>query len=498
MKNIKYIVLVLCCCLTFSNINAQLATNALRYAQIQLGGGTARTMGVGGGLGALGADFSVLSTNPAGLASFRSSEFTISPAYFTTTTSSTLVGTGNIASSTDATKFHLNNWGFVFAYRPKNGKGDWKTFNLGFGVNRFGNNDQEFSYSGDSKGSIVQSFTELAQNKTIAQLNPFGTSLALETGAIYNPKNETTVYTNDFQGANADNNVRKSQIVVNTGKMQEFVVSLAGNYKEKVQIGATIAFPKSEATTQSIYSESDFIGKNPAFNSLSFRDSLSAVTSNFRSLTAKLGAIYKVSNKLRIGLALHSPTTWTVEEAYINSLTYEYTENGKNYKTPSTSPDGSYNYKVVSPARVIGSIGYVAGKSGFLSADIEYIDYTKTQFKFADIDSKSYENQLNAEIKSTFKPAVNVRLGGELAFGVLRLRGGLGLYSAALLNDKTVSKVYSGGIGFREDNFFVDFAAQVGKSRTGYAPYSVVNAPVQQVNNDVSNIQYVMTFGFKF
>ena len=34
-------------------------------------GGTARFMGAGGAMGALGADFGTLSTNPAGLAMFR-------------------------------------------------------------------------------------------------------------------------------------------------------------------------------------------------------------------------------------------------------------------------------------------------------------------------------------------------------------------------------------------------------------------------------------------
>ncbi|MCK4360276.1 MAG: hypothetical protein KAV70_00910, partial [Bacteroidales bacterium] len=45
---------------------SQNSVDALRYSKITFGG-TARYMGMCGAFGALGADFSVLSTNPAGI-----------------------------------------------------------------------------------------------------------------------------------------------------------------------------------------------------------------------------------------------------------------------------------------------------------------------------------------------------------------------------------------------------------------------------------------------
>jgi hypothetical protein len=496
MKNIIAALLLI---FVSSATRAQLATDALRYAQLQLGSGSARTMGVGGSIGALGADFATLSTNPAGLASFRRSEFSLSPGFFTNTTTSTMVSKENIGVVTDATKLTLNSWGFVFTHRPNNGNSNWKTFNLGFGKNRLANLDEEFSFEGRTKGSFAESMLDAAQGLSPNQLNSFSTRLAYETGAIYNPSSANTKdYTNDFQDDAAENLVKKSQYVLNEGKITEFVLSLAGNYKEKVQIGGSVAFPRAVFNSTKVYKEADAERENPFFNSLSFKDSLAVSTPAGKSITAKLGVIYKVSQALRVGVALHSPTSWNIQEAYKNSMTYGYTENKKDNIASAESPDGSYNYKIVTPARVIGSLAYLVGQKGFLSAEVEYIDYTQLRFKFSDIDDKTYETTLNNNIINQFKPAINARMGAEAVVGVLRLRGGVGLYSSPLQQQYTIATVYTGGLGFREDNFYVDLAGQFGSNKVGYTPYSTSSGTPQKTNNTNKTAHYVITVGVKF
>ena len=71
------------------SLPAQNSFDALRYSTFQVGG-TARSIGAGGALGALGADFSVLSTNPAGLGWYRKGEFVLSPTFYNARTTSTL------------------------------------------------------------------------------------------------------------------------------------------------------------------------------------------------------------------------------------------------------------------------------------------------------------------------------------------------------------------------------------------------------------------------
>ncbi len=65
-----------------SLIFAQNEVDALRYSFIRHGG-TARYTAMSGAFGALGSDFSSLSTNPAGIATFKGSvKMMMSPSFF--------------------------------------------------------------------------------------------------------------------------------------------------------------------------------------------------------------------------------------------------------------------------------------------------------------------------------------------------------------------------------------------------------------------------------
>ena len=103
---------------------SQNATDALRYSRLQIGG-TARYMSMGGAFGALGADFTNLSTNPGGLGLYRSSEFVFTPSVHVGASNSTYNG---FSGSDSKTNFALGNVGYVFT-RPLTGKNssgfDW-------------------------------------------------------------------------------------------------------------------------------------------------------------------------------------------------------------------------------------------------------------------------------------------------------------------------------------------------------------------------------------
>jgi hypothetical protein len=92
MKKLILLTGILCAAGT---INAQTHADALRYSQHYLSGTTARSVGMGGAFGALGGDFSTLSTNPAGIAVYRGSELTFSPEIYVSGTDSRYFGNEN-------------------------------------------------------------------------------------------------------------------------------------------------------------------------------------------------------------------------------------------------------------------------------------------------------------------------------------------------------------------------------------------------------------------
>ncbi|MDD2323034.1 MAG: hypothetical protein PHT77_09410, partial [Bacteroidales bacterium] len=67
---------------SISFLVAQTAEDALRYSRITFGG-TARSMAMAGAFGALGADFSTLSTNPAGIGVYNKSIVSFTPSVYT-------------------------------------------------------------------------------------------------------------------------------------------------------------------------------------------------------------------------------------------------------------------------------------------------------------------------------------------------------------------------------------------------------------------------------
>jgi hypothetical protein len=222
---------ILNCIVAFSFIaltgNAQTPADALRLSIAQPYGGTARTMGVSGAMGALGADYSAIGINPAGLASFRTSEFIITAGYTSVSTDAVLYNKekpNNVVNDGNA-KFYLNNCAFVRARRPEGG--NWTTQNWSIGFSRLKTFDASFYFKGESKGSLVNRMQEKANTKQ-TKLNEFEEQLALETGAIYTKKNDPSYFASDFDGYPLEL-ITKSQQGLSSGRVGQVDFSYAAN-----------------------------------------------------------------------------------------------------------------------------------------------------------------------------------------------------------------------------------------------------------------------------
>ena len=138
----KTYILAVCLFLGTAPLFAQFSSDVLRYSYLQPGG-TARFMGAGGAFTALGAEFSTLSQNPAGLAFYRSSELALTPALYFAKTDATLPN-DNVSNTDSRSNFGFDNFGLVFNTTPSGPK--WKTFNVGIGLNRMNSFQQSVFY----------------------------------------------------------------------------------------------------------------------------------------------------------------------------------------------------------------------------------------------------------------------------------------------------------------------------------------------------------------
>ncbi len=470
----------------------QTATDALRYSMLDLGG-SARTLGVSGSLEALGADFGAMTLNPAGLAAFRRSEFTFSPALFFSTTTSQLSGADNAVYERQRTHFGFEQAGFVFASRPYASR--WKTVNFGIGVVRRGNYRQRFYYEGRSEGSYTDRFVELADGLTPDQLDGFEAGLAYEVGAIFNPDpNDETTYINDIPAGTL---VPKRQQVTTGGGMSEMFFSFAGNYDEKLLIGATVGVPFIFYTETKLYEEEDVNDEIPTFDRFEFEERL---TTRGTGVNLRLGLIYRASQAARFGFAFQTPTLFALEDSYKTRMAYAFTLGGPN-SFEGESPDGLFEYRLRTPMRASLSAGYLFDKTGFVSAAVEWVDYATATFEFnrtSNPDDLQYEAQLNDQVSEQYTSAVNFRAGAEWAADIFRLRGGINLATSPYVDDDSFTLGYSLGAGIRERGVFVDLAWRATAFSEGYRPYQTAVAPRSLVQNDVRNQEFILTFGFKF
>ncbi|MCC6462814.1 MAG: outer membrane protein transport protein [Saprospiraceae bacterium] len=465
--------------------------DVLRYSYLNPSG-TARFLGAGGSFGALGADFSTLSQNPAGLALFRTDELMFSPSIRFTNTDATLAGSNPTLNETKS-NFHFGNLGIVFNTNP--GKSRWKTFNVGLGYNQLNNFNRGVYYSGTASGTVLNDWFAEAQSTlatgTEDDLDPFHSRMAYDANAIYYQDGALSY---DFLG-NENVNIERSQLAVLSGAMNEMVLSFAGNYDEKLMVGTTIGVPFVKYRQNTSYDETDPDNLVNYFDELNYNEYLQT---DGIGVNLKLGVIYKVSQAFRLGASFHTPTWLSLTDKFDNSFSYTYTDNNGRSTTDASSPQGTFDYKLATPWRAAVSAAMLIKKYGFLSADVEWVDYSANSFNLtsdiASNDNQNFERQLNTAIQKDYGSAVNIRVGGEAVLDNFRLRAGVNLLGKPDADESGFNMGYSLGAGVRGESFYLDLGYRLSSGEGVIAAYR--DGPEAKTKSIAHNL--LMTVGFKF
>lgn len=477
-------------CLFVFNLSAQTIQDALRYSRLQ-SGGTARSISTGGALSAFGGDFGTLSINPAGIATYRRSEFILTPSLNFSKTNSTFAE----ANFTDnRTSINLSNASIVFS--KTDNSSDWKAINFGFGMNRLSNNNQEFYYEGVTQGTIAERWQAFANGTLPNDLYEFEEGLAYDTGILFQLGNTPDdEYLIDPDGTAF---IKKEQTVIRKGSVNDLSLTLGGNYRHKLYVGVAVGMPIVKFEEQKSYTETDEFGISPEFNNMTFDEFFSTTGVGFN---AKLGVIYRVNQNFRLGGAIHTPTFFGLSDQYYTSINSSLTLAGSPQAFEAESSVSNFSYNLISPWRAVGSAGFMFGKYGFISADVEFINYGSSQFNFE--TDPTFEQDLNKELAESFNSAVNLRVGGEARYGVFAVRAGAGYLMSPYQDFYTGADEgmlnLSMGIGLREKNVFLDLGVARNMYSETYLPYTVPNGTNNpEVANAVVKTQFVGSIGFRF
>jgi hypothetical protein len=494
-------------------------------------GGTARFQGFGGAGTSLGADLSMGYLNPAGLGAYRKSEFSATMGIGSINTRGTYFGDEN---SDNRMYLYFPNFGIAFSSAKDDiEKGDFRGGTFAITYNKINDFQNQVFYSGyNERSNITQSFTNLLQNSGQSDLDldyaltelPSLEALIFQSLLVeydftnvdnfnrelgfYNPNDSIIQDDGSYIYNPSSKRSYQEQTISTRGAQNQFDFAYGGNFSDKYYIGASLGIVSlRHLYNRDYYEKLDYA---TAVEQVYFGETVKTTGTGFNF---KIGFIARPIEALRIGISVQTPT------AYFLSQDYQYSLRGifnPSYVVPGTGTGGAtgsgyypedeenstipltYKYRVTTPAIVRGGVSWFFGKSGFLTADIEYVPYQ--MLKLGEANNRTAYRYENRVIKNEYSGSINYKFGTEIRQGIYRYRAGFAHYSNPLNKLDNINRsrnVFTIGFGLKWEMIYLDMAIVHSRFSAINSPYSMpVASPVADLAN--RNTGVVFTFGSNF
>lgn len=503
-----------------ASLSAQSEIDALRFSRGEPFG-TARFMSMGGAFGALGGDMTAIAVNPAGIAVYRTSEVS-GTLHFMNESS---VSKNHLS---DRNRFELDQIGFVGYFPMRNEI--MPLVNFGFSVNRHKSFNKTIYTTGSPANSLMDYMALRSEGINPDNLkmgenlpDPFETEPWLSVlgfnSYLINPIENTNSYRPlDIKGASIDNKIHTRE----SGHVDSYDFTLGTTLNNVLNLGIALSVKDLSYNLTSDYEE--------LFNLSDGRFTLSNwLNTSGAGFSAKLGAIYRPLQALRIGVTYHTPTWFAINETYEAMLD----DDMKSFvDDPNYKPDKTYSarfpnkYEFKTPGKFVGSIAAVLGNRFIASMDYELSDYRRMQLMVpsGSGDNKSWYYEDNQIIRQDFTVTSTIHAGMEYRF-TPRFSGRLGYIWMENPYDDDVTKFgdmvvsgsntifriegdthyLTGGFGYRFNrSFFMDLAVVYRTQTDQLFPFpnyyknseKIVNASGFTLDNN--SIRAMLTLGYKF
>ena len=503
--------------------------------------GTARYVGMGGAMEALGADISTIGTNPAGLGLFRHSNLSVSGGLLMQSngkefangnkTNASFDQIGGVYSTRTGAKSFLN-----FGFNYHKGKNFDYILNAANSLNGSSQNKQSFikGLLGDEGrgGFFIDRDPKTNANVGYSDLNKKSNAYTfsqidyLYWNTLIATNNPTKPY--DYDGGN-DYTFNRAH----NGYIGNYDFSVSGNLNDRVYLGVTFGIKDVHYNAYSEYSENLVSGARA-----SVADNRSITGSGF-DVTAGVIVRPIESSPFRIGAYVKTPTWYDLTTSNTTSL-IDY----RNYGAANNSKyvNNSYDFKIWTPWKFGFSLGHTIGSSLALGATYEYEDYSRINTRINDggyidywtgsyYDSSIADTQMNNHTREVLKAVSTLKLGVEYKPTTnLALRAGYNYVSPMYVSDgqkdpglSSLGTSYASatdytnwkatnrftlGVGYQNDKFNIDLAYQYSSQSGDFYPFSNVKnininsttynniATGTKVKNDKS--QLLLTLGYRF
>ncbi|SNS97023.1 Outer membrane protein transport protein (OMPP1/FadL/TodX) [Ekhidna lutea] len=501
--------------------NAQYFEDAYRFSNTNYSlGSTARMQAVGGAQIALGGDISSAVSNPAGLGFFNKSVFVFSPSldFISADTDYSIIRPDEVinAPGSDLTfrnNFNFSNIGTVINF----GKGrftddKFKGGSLAISLSRNNTYHLSRTYEGENGfNSIVDNILQGAGSKSLNELSELEYA-AFDQFIINQYEDDQGI----FYTSNVGGFPIQRETIKERGSHYQLNMAWGGNYDDRLYFGGGMGVQILNYKQNRSYEEFDFLQDGSDMDSLNAIFIDDEIRTRGAGVNFNAGAIYRPASFLTVGVSYTSPSFLSLdEESFIDleadwdpgsTFTEEVDGETTTYDLANIDPYRSNlfvnTYRLRTPSKVGLGASMFIGKSGFLSGDLEFVNYGNAKLNSDDFST----SQDNDDIKSAYESVVNIRVGGEYRFDSFRLRAGYAYFPDPFkdtnLQDRTNITF---GFGYRTFDYFLDFAVVSSISQQQAVPYFLDPETVPEdfagqpvATSDIQNTTVTVTFGFNF
>ncbi len=484
--------------------------------------GTARYVGMGGAMEALGADLSTIGSNPAGIGLFRSSQVALSGGFVSQKDATTSPAFGSLSLDIygNKTNASFDQIGLVYAMPT----GERSFLNMAFNYHKSRNFDQILT-----AGDVLN---KASQNKLTAMKYPYGSD--------YNWNSVDANYESlldpitDAEGQQTGLKYYDGTAYIfgqyQKGYIGEYDFNISGNINDRVYLGLTVGLYDVNYRSNSIYSEN--LEKN---GDVSTWESLAIDGSGF---DIKAGVIFRPieTSPFRIGLYVNTPTWYDLSLSSANDVTMSTEGNAPVDKAQVAN----YDYKVYTPWKFGVSLGHTVSNCLALGATYEYADYGTIDNRINDggghydywgtyYDESSSDRAMNRHTKNALKgvstlklgleykplPDFSIRMGYNYVSPMFRMEafrdgsiespGSFYATSTDYTNWKQTNRV-TVGFGYQVKKFFIDLAYQYSQTDGEFSPFMNYLDDTNSEKDCVANAvkvsnkrnQLLLTLGYRF
>lgn len=513
--------------------DGMMSNDIYTLSQTGFGFGTARSMAMAGAFTSLGGDLASMGINPAGLGMYRSNDISISPMMGFNNASNSATDYGENSLS----RFSIANLGVVFNVF-EGGNGSLVSFNFGVGYNRVADLNYNYGYTSQSPASsspyrsINDAFVrQLGQGGVFPDNNGsldyaygdvyyWGGMLAYNNWLLDAERDDLGDYWTSANTLGVNAGVGHTVGVESRGYIGEYDLSFGLNMANKLYLGATVGIQSVKWTRQLYYGEDYIYDSTPVYSDgtpiaepAEWMDYNQAVAIEGAGINLKVGLIYRPISALRLGVALHTPTYYSLERSYQSYMATNFNPDGDT--TPALDDVGENSWAFSSPTRLMFGASYSFGTFAVLSVDYERDWYNGIRVKGIPSGFDLMEQDYRQEFKDNFKGSNVLRVGAEVKpLPNFALRAGYGYNDGALRNEYSAyynrpltyrTVCYSGGVGFAVGRTTIDLAYQhLVQDQTAYMLYyaledsGVFDTASPYYSTSYKRNYVTLTLGYKF